>query len=459
MQVNRISNIFWVATSNLVLLLANFGVSILLANHLGASDFGIFMLGYTIFNYFVIINNYGLKKYVITNLSSNQYNFQKIYSSSIVIKLFLSIITSLVLVVVLYYLDLDSAKKVSIVIFYVASFLLVFDLQAFYDSYEKSKIDSFFLIARNFLYFSITLFLVFSSKASVVNVSLAFLITTLIYIVLQYSLVKKYVAHIKLFFSWNYTKTVLVSSLPLFWAELMINIYDKADIIMLSVMKGDEIVGIYSVAARLVAAIILLVGAAYRVILPSLSKVSGTVERNSYIEKAIKYLGIITIPITIGGIAVAPQLIDLLFDSEYKGAVIAFQILLLNVSIVGMGAVFGTYLLAVGQVRHYSLAITFGAIINMVGNFILIPDFGYIGASVTTVLAQFIVSAVSFYIYRRTCNPRFKFNLLKVIFISILLGIVAYLLSHIIPILLNISLCIIIYFSMLLISKIIVLRK
>ncbi|OAO78694.1 Membrane protein involved in the export of O-antigen teichoic acid lipoteichoic acid [Geobacillus stearothermophilus] len=455
MQTSRISNILWVAISNLVLLLANFGVSVLLANHLGANAFGTFMFAYTIFNYLIILNNYGLKKYVITNLSSNQKAFHELYSSSLLIKLLLSIITGIILLFLLLNLDMEIPKKVSIIIFFIASFFLAFDLQAFYDSYEKSKVDSFLLILRNLLYFGVTLFLVLVNKANVISVSLVFLATTFLYVLLQYGFIKRYLSSIKLVFRKENIKTVLFGAFPLFWAEVMVNIYDKADIIMLSTMKGDKEVGIYSVATRLVAAIILVVGAAYRVLLPSLSKVDNLEKRNMYISNAVKYLGIITIPITIGGIATSSQLIDFFFNDEYQGSVIALQILLLNVTIVGIGAIFGTVLLAIGEVRYYTFAITCGAVINIIGNFLLIPRYSFIGASITTVLAQLIVSGVSFFIYKRKYNPEFKFNLTKVVFISTLMGGMAFLLGNKISVIFNIIFCMILYILLVIISNVV----
>jgi O-antigen/teichoic acid export membrane protein len=459
MQTSRISNILWVASSNLVLLLANFGVSVLLANHLGANAFGTFMFVYTIFNYLIILNNYGLKKYVITNLSSNRKAFHELYSSSLLIKLLLSIVIGIILFSFLLYLDIENSKKISITIFFIASFLLAFDLQAFYDSYEKSKVDSFLLILRNLLYFGVTLFLVLVNKANVISVSLVFLATTFLYVLLQYGFIKRYLSSIKLCFRKENIKAVLFGAFPLFWAEVMVNIYDKADIIMLSTMKGDEEVGIYSVATRLVAAIILVVGAAYRVLLPSLSKVDSLEKKNMYISNAVKYLGIITIPITIGGIATSSQLIDFFFNDEYQGSVIALQILLLNVTIVGIGAIFGTVLLAIGEVRYYTFAITCGAVINIIGNFLLIPRYSFIGASITTVLAQLIVSGVGFFIYKRKYNPEFKFNLGKVVFISTFMGIIAFLLIHKINFILDILVCIILYLFLLLVNNVIDYRK
>jgi O-antigen/teichoic acid export membrane protein len=453
MQTSRISNILWVASSNLVLLLANFGVSVLLANHLGANAFGTFMFAYTIFNYLIILNNYGLKKYVITNLSSNRKAFHELYSSSLLIKLLLSIVIGIILFSLLLYLDIENSKKISITIFFIASFLLAFDLQAFYDSYEKSNVDSYLLILRNLLYFGVTLFLVLLNKASIVSVSLVFLVSTFLYVLLQYSFIKKYLSNIKLFFRKDNIKTVVFSAFPLFWAEVMVNIYDKADILMLSIMKGDEEVGIYSVATRLVAAISLVVGAAYRVILPSLSKVDDIEKKNIYISNAVKYLGLITIPITIGGIVTAPQLIDFFFSDEYKGAIVAFKILILNVVIVGIGSIFGTFLLSIGKVKYYTLAITCGAIVNIIGNFWMIPKYSYVGASITTVAAQLIVSGIGFLIYKKTCNPDFRFRLAKVLLISLCMGVVAFLLSKKVVIILNIIICVILYLLLSIISN------
>ncbi|WP_226654747.1 flippase [Pseudalkalibacillus hwajinpoensis] len=459
MNVTRVSNIIWILISNLILLLANFGVSILLANYLGVNDFGIFMLAYTVFNYLIVFNNFGLKKYVVAKLSSNQLNINEIYSSSIIIRVCLSFVAGIILLIILDLFNVDTEKKISIMIFFIAAFFIVFDLQAFYDSYEKSKNDSMFLIIRNVLYFTSTLALVYIDKASVIKVSVAFLISTFLYIFMQYFHSKKVLPRLKFVFNINQLKVIFLGAFPLFWSELMINIYDKADIIMLSILKGDQEVGIYSVAARLVAAIILLVGAAYRIILPTLSKEVNLTQRNEYIENAVKYLGVITIPLTVGGIVTADQIITIFFSDDYHNSILPFQLLILNVLIVGIGSVFGTLLLAIGEIKYYTLAITFGAIINTVGNLFLIPKYSYIGASISTIIAQLVVSGVGFWVYKRICNPKFKLKLGKVVFISMLMGGVAFCTSLIANLLVVVLVSMIFYLLFLQIFKVINLKE
>jgi O-antigen/teichoic acid export membrane protein len=416
-----LKNLAWLVLSNLVLLFANFGISIILANKLGVHDYGIFALANTIFSYMIIVNNYGLKKFMIPKLSKNRELSGEYFLVTILIKVILATVSIAFLLLTLHMLHMDPAKIDAIILFLIASAIMVFDLQGFYDSFNKSRIDSLFIIIRNLLYVSGVFILISVDRISINSAILMFVLSTLIYVILQYSFSSPMFRGKKRSFNKLQFKELLIGSAPLFWADLMINVYDKSVVLFLAGFKSEADVGIYSVASRMVAAIILVVGAVYRVFLPSFSILTDNNERKNYVGNVIKYLGIITIPLAFGGIAVSNNVIELLYSAEYSSASTPLQILLLNVIIVGIGSIFGTVLLAIGKVKYYSLSITGGAIVNVIFNVVLIPYLGVIGASISAVSAQLTVSLTSLFLYKRYCDKDFKFKLYKVLVASLIM--------------------------------------
>lgn len=450
MRSQRLLNIIWVAFSNLVNLAVNFGISVVLANYLGVNKFGVFMFAYTIFSYLIVLNNYGLKKYVITELPKRYPNSTSaLFANTVYIKVMLTIVFGLITLFFSLFSGYD--KSVIILIFICSAFVLAFDLQAFYDTYQKSKVDSYFLVLRNVVYFGVTLLLIGINKASVFSISFAFAITTLLYVILQYLFANRQFNGFEFGLTINkkIIREILHRAFPLFWAELMVNIYDKVDILLLSVMKGDHEVGIYSVASRAVSALILVVGAVYRIILPLLSKSQDQKRNNELIENVVQYLAMIVLPMTVWGILASQQIVDLFYGKSFSDSVIPLQIMVLNATIVGIGSIFGTMLLALGKVRYYTLAITIGGILNVVMNLFLIPLYSYIGASIVTVLTELMVSLVGYYVYKTQVNKYFKFKIGKTLVITIIISLAFQLSKNYLPVLINLLICSLIYLVLL----------
>jgi len=451
MNKENIKNLAWLVISNLVLLFANFGISIVLANKLGVNDYGIFALANTIFSYMIIVNNYGLKKFMIPELSKKRELSGEYLIATTIIKVVLAIVSIVFLLLALNMLNMESSKIDAIILFLIASAIMVFDLQGFYDSFNKSRIDSIFIIIRNLLYVGGIFLLIYIDRITINSAILTFVLSTLVYILLQYAFSRSIFKGKNLTFNKQHFKDLITGSAPLFWADLMINVYDKSVVLFLAGFKSEADVGLYSVASRMVAAIILVVGAVYRVFLPSFSTLIDENERKKYVHTVIKYLGIITIPLSLGGIAVSYNIIELLYSAEYLEASIPFQILLLNVIIIGIGSIFGTVLLAIGKIKYYSLSITGGAVINIILNIILIPSLGVVGASVSAVIAQLTVSMTSFILYKRYCDREFKFKLNKVICASIIMCVICFFLGTKLywPLYISVPIGIVVYISLL----------
>jgi len=452
MSKESLKNLAWLVISNLVLMFANFGVSIVLANKLGVNDYGIFALANTIFSYMIIVNNYGLKKFMIPKLSKSRELSGEYLIVTTLIKVILAIVSIAFLIITLHMLNMEPAKMDAILLFLIASAIMVFDLQGFYDSFNKSRVDSLFIIIRNLLYVGGVFVLIWVDWLTINSAILAFLFSTFVYIILQYIFSRQMFQNRKLTFNKVHFKDLIIGSAPLFWADLMINVYDKSVVLFLAGFKSEAEVGIYSVASRMVAAIILVVGAVYRVFLPSFSTLIEEDERKDYVYTVIKYLGIITIPLSLGGIAVSYNIIEFLYSSEYSSASIPFQILLLNVVIVGIGSIFGTVLLAIGKIKYYSLSITGGAGVNIILNIFLIPYLGVIGASISAVAAQLTVSITSFLLYKKYCDQNFKFRLNRVMVASLVMCGICFFLGTILlwPLYISVPVGILVYIGLLL---------
>jgi O-antigen/teichoic acid export membrane protein len=178
---------------------------------------------------------------------------------------------------------------------------------------------------------------------------------------------------------------------------------------MLGLLRSDAEVGWYNAAYRITEGLIVIPTVLYNVLFPRLS-ILYQESKDSIkflVQKGVKYIIAVSIPITVLGIMIASPIISVIYGTDYGNAVVSLQILLLSTSFMFIGII----LLAVhNSTNHTTVALTgiiIGVVINIILNSFLIPIYGFIGASISTVIADialftFLYVAVVRYGYQLT---------------------------------------------------------
>ncbi|MGL5548365.1 MAG: polysaccharide biosynthesis C-terminal domain-containing protein, partial [Culicoidibacterales bacterium] len=84
-------------------------------------------------------------------------------------------------------------------------------------------------------------------------------------------------------------------------------------------------------------------------------------------------------------------------------------------------------LLPLERNREFTISVTTGAVVNFSLNLVLIPTLGYIGAAIATVITEFSVTAVQFFMLRDYLEFKMIFKpLLKIVPASLTMFIVSF---------------------------------
>ena len=83
------------------------------------------------------------------------------------------------------------------------------------------------------------------------------------------------------------------------------------------------------------------------------------------------------------------------------GADLAFQVIIWSIPIGFVNSVTQYVLIAVNQQHFLTRAFVLGVVFNIVGNLILIPRLGYVGAALATILSEFVLLFPFYYAVRR----------------------------------------------------------
>jgi len=179
----------------------------------------------------------------------------------------------------------------------------------------------------------------------------------------------------------------------------MITIYYNLDMVMLGNIKTQTEVGIYNAAYKIFMIGLIPLGAIVRIFLPSLSKVDNKDElKNTILNYGIMLL-LIGIMVAVPIFLLSSEIIGLIYGQEYFGSVIPLTILALNILVISVNVFLGNPLTVWGKQKQYSVAITFGAIVNILLNLIFIPKYSYNGAALATLMSEVVVFVGVFYLF------------------------------------------------------------
>jgi O-antigen/teichoic acid export membrane protein len=185
-------------------------------------------------------------------------------------------------------------------------------------------------------------------------------------------------------------RTILSLSIPVGVAVILNQVTISLPPIVLGIFKTSYDVGIFSAGYKIVFMLLIIERVFYYVFFPILSRQH---EQNP--EKLAgsfnfltRFLFALTIPITVGGLILAPGIIAIIYGQPFQEAVGVLRILMLYFMIVPINTIFGYGLIAIDQERRFFRIITVTALINVVLIAILGLQFGFHGAALALLVSE-----------------------------------------------------------------------
>jgi O-antigen/teichoic acid export membrane protein len=393
----------------------------------------------------------GFNQLTIREVARDKILAKKYMGNILIIKLFLSLIFFALVVAVVNLMQYPSDTKMIVYIFGASTVLTSFGglFRAIFHAFEKMEYESLLTIIRQIIVVSIGLTLLFLGY-NLLQVVSVYLIGGIVDIAFSSLVMVKKFAKPEFEIDITFWKRSIISAIPFGLTSIFIIIFDKIDIVMISMMIGDAPVGWYNAAVTLVIGLSFIPGVFLGALFPVFSRfyVSSTESLKSSYETAFRYLFIITFPIGVGTTLLADKFILLIYGTQYTPSIIALQILIWWHVIGSLCWLLGTVLLSINKQKIFAVSTGIGAIFNVIANLFFIPIMSYVGASITTVatdiiLFVFLFYYVSKYLYRVSlCDTIMKpiaagavmgigiyyiqsFNLLMVIAIAVVIYFLA----------------------------------
>lgn len=412
---------------NLILLLALnllikpfwvFGIEREVQAVVGTANYGLY---FALFNFSFLLNillDFGITNFNNKNIAQNNHLINKHFSSILVLKLMLGLLFMVFTLGIGIVLGYSMWQLKLLFMMGINQFL------AFMIMYLRSNLAGLHLFKTDSVISVLdrTLMILFCSillwggilkeplkiEWFVYTQTFSYFLTTLItlLIVIKKAKFKK--------LKWNFPFFLLVlkKSFPFAILVLLMTFYNRVDAVMLERMlpNGATESGIYASAYRILDSANMISFLFSGLLLPMFARMLRYKESVEQLVKlAFTILITPAIVVVIGCLFYSLDIMGTLYKVHVTESAQVFSIIMGCFVATSLSYIFGTLLTANGNLMQLNIMAASGMALNLILNFILIPNFHAQGAAVSSVVTQFIAALLQIYLAQRI----FKFRINK----------------------------------------------
>ena len=405
MQNRVVKNAGWMIAEQAVQMIISIIIGILTVRYLGPSNYGVinYCNAYTAF--FTAIAGLGIEAIVVKELIARPEEQGEIIGSSIFMRLLAGLFSMVSIFIILFFVD--KGDPVILKVSLLQSSVLVFKAFEIIDFWFQSKLQSKYAsILKSISYVLVAAYKVFipvthkSVEWFAFSVSLDFLI---IAVLLTIAYFRHGGAAFKL--SKKISNILISQGYHYIISTLIITIYAQMDKVMIKHMISEADTGLYS-AALMICQYWSLIPIA---IINSMRPVIMEYKKDGKEEKYKREFSRLYIILTWLGLGVSllisllsPFIMKVVYGETYVPASGALAIAIWYTTFSVLGVARGNWLVCEDKNQYAKWFVLFGAITNIILNFILIPTLGINGAAIATLVTQLVVCYVGPAVFKDT---------------------------------------------------------
>lgn len=397
----------------------------ILTNYLGLAGFGAYTTIYEFLAFFAIAADFGIFQIAVREISLHPLEKIKIFGNILALRLIFTVTAMAVALGAVFLIPAyeGTAIPLGVVIAALTTFLnLMFGtLSSILQVEMKMSRAVFAMVLGKIVTLAFMLFVVFfwlptDPQTGFNQLLVAGVLGNTLQLLGVFLAARKLVK-ISFRFDWVFWRLILRKTLPYGSAILLATIYFRIDVLLLSLMRDLTEVGIYGAAMRIFENILIISVFFLNSALPTLAQFfkQAPEKVQSFLQNAFDFLALLGIPILFGGIVLAYPLISFVAAPEFLsrtgflGSDVALMILLLALLLAFFNNLFGYTLLAAGQPIKLLWVAAGTATFNFVSNLIVIPYFGWLGATWTSVASETLAIGLGFFFVWKITQVRFRF--------------------------------------------------
>ncbi len=399
-----LSNTMWNIGGKVIQMFISLIVGMLTARYLGPSNYGI--IGYTAsyVTFFSAICQLGFNSVAVKEILERPEKQGEILGSTIFFRVLSSLFSSVGVAILVYYLD--DGDPLMIKVAFLQSLSLVFQSFEMIHFWYQSRMETEVSVkVQTFAYLVMAAYKI-AILALGKDVTWFACSTAIEAAVVAAALVWSYRRSKgqKLIASFSCGTEMLKYSYHFILSGMMVTIYSHMDKIMLEQMLNETAVGYYTAATKVAQmwsfVLTALINSARPLIISARKQNYDVyIKQNKRLYAAILWIGIaVAAVMTVGG----KWIVLLMYGEEYLPATSSLQISAWYTMFAMLGTARGIWIVCENKAKYVKYYLGIGAVLNVILNYLLIPEFGPGGAAAATLITQIFTAVLAPALFKET---------------------------------------------------------
>jgi len=386
----------------------------LVARYLGQVQFGYYATVLAFIYFFGVLADLGLYSVCLRDISVIGADEKKIISNAFTLRFFAGLFFLCIASIVVYLFPYSNQVKIGVSIGAIGFWALSNQqvLVGVFQKYLKMNKVVIGELSGRVIQLGLVVFFIWRDFGFL-SIIIAFVGGALVNFILVFLFVRGIIS-ISFQFDFVFWKKLLKESLPLALAIIFTVIYFKLDTIMLSLMKSPIDTGIYNLAYRLLESLLFFPAMFVGLIMPLMSKYA-FFDKNKFrkiVQKTLDILLIFIVPMVVGVIFLSSKIVVLIGGDGFILSGGVLSILIAAASFIFLGVLFSNIIISLKKQKALAVIYGFGAVFNLITNFIFIPKYSYYGAAWTTVFTELIVTTMMIFVVYNALNYALSFKII-----------------------------------------------
>ena len=423
-----VKNIFFCILSSIFVSLINIAIISYYSKVLLVEGFGNYNFLLTYSSYFFQFVSLGIDIVAMRYISIDRSRTKEIYGALVPLKVVISVAVFCVMLLPMLFVQNLYNYGVILIIFSIPVLTVPFSAQSIFEAHKRLEIPSIVSIIVQILNLTLVLLLVNSPEDLIV----AGVITVIVHIsrILFHNII-----FLKLFGMWklNFDKKLwknLISSGAIIGCiQILFTLINYLNVFMLEFMKDSRAVGLYSAAYRGMFLIVAFMGIFHNLMYPILFEnfKKDFKKFKSYFNKYFKFIiyfgfGIFTLLMIF-----SREYLNIFFNlANYNESVACFNVIMISLFFLTLCAPLQLGMLAAHKEKTILYISIFQFIGNIIGNYLLIPKYGIMGAAAASVATAAIGLLPYVYAFNKICKVKFMKNSIIGFLSALTMGIFLY---------------------------------
>ncbi len=400
-------NALWMLVAEVAAKVASFVLVIILARGLGPTQYGYFNFALSFVALFLMLGAWGIDISFVRQVSERRERHAELFASGLALRAALGLAGMLAAFAIAPLFVSGREAYLTVVIMGSALFLdeLSSYLGAVFKAFERMRFHALVILINRFLSTGLAAVAI-AVGGGLVMVSATYLLGSLGALTFGWFALRRY------FPSASVRKVerprvaaLLRYGTPLALGGFLNIAVLRIDAVMLQAMKGPAAVGMYGVAYRFFESLLFVTWALSVASLPRIIR-GGAGERSSRtFELTASAIVAVYLPIAVGALFTAEWVVVTLFSEQYRPA--SSAVAWLTGAVVFYGVAHLSRMASIGLGRRREIAWIAVAVlaVNLVGNLIAIPRYGFVGAAAVMFVTELVEAVLLVGLFLRTSGP------------------------------------------------------